>query len=345
MNLKKSIGSLLALALTAAPLQAQHLSSASISKVATTAAQFLKIDVSARTLAMGGSFAAVSNDVGAIYTNPAGLARANGYQSMFTHTNWLAGTSYDFGAVSLNMTGLGSFGLMVSSFGSGDMAVRTVEQPDGTGELFDTQDLMAGVSYARNLTTNFAIGFTAKYIYQRVWHMKASTMAVDIGTLFTTPFWGVVLGSSIRNFGAKMRLDGRDIKFANDPDPFNSYNVAIVNSLYEMKYYELPLNFQVGLARKFEFGDMNALTLAVDAVTPNDNYEALNAGFEYGWNKTLFLRGGYKSLFRDDTEEGLTAGAGLNFRLQGTSFIQVDYAWGDFGRLENSQRFTLLLLF
>ncbi len=342
----KLIGTVLSLLLIISiPINAQRISSSSISKVGTTVAQFLKIDVSARSIGMGGSFVAVANDASAIYINPAGLARVSGYQAMFTHTEWIAGTKYDFGAVSLNLSDIGTIGLMVSSFSSGDMKVTTVQEPEGTSELFDVQDLLAGISYSRNLTDNFSIGFTGKFIYQRIWHSEASTMAIDIGTLFNTPFWGIVLGSSIRNFGAKMQLEGRDFKFSNDPDNRNTGNVKVVNAQYEMKEYSLPLYFQVGLAKTLEFGEQNKLTLAVDAVTPNDNYEAVNTGFEYAWNQSVFLRAGYKSLFQDDTEEGPTAGIGFNLRLEGTMKIQIDYAYADFGRLDNSQRFSVMLHF
>jgi len=340
--------------IAAIPLKAQRLSSESISKTGTTIAQFLKIDVSARSVAMGGSFVAVANDVGAIYINPAGLARVNGYQAMFTHTEWIAGTKYDFGAVSLNLNELGALGLMVSSFNSGDMQVTTIAEPDGTGEIFDAQDLLVGLSYSRNLTDNFSIGFSAKYVYQRIWRSTASAVAIDVGTLFDTPFWGIVLGGSIKNFGPKMQLDGRDIKFADDPDSRNSGNVSVVNAQYEMDEYPLPLFFQVGLSKTLNLFEKNRLTVPIDAVTPNDDYESVNTGFEYGWNEMLFLRAGYKSLIYDssddiflseDQEKGMTAGFGLNLRLQGTMKIQIDYAYADLGRLDNAQRFSLLLQF
>lgn len=326
-------------------LQGQRISSESISKTGTTVAQFLKIGVSARSIGMGGAFVSVANDVSAIYLNPAGLANVYGSEAMFTHTTWIANTNYDFGAVSLNIRGVGTLGMMVSSFNSGEMAVTTVEQPDGTGELFSTSDLALGIAFARNLTTNFAIGFTGKYIHQNIWHMKASSMALDVGVLFRTPFWGLNLGASIRNFGGKMQLDGRDSKFAYDPDSRNIGNVFVVNSEYEMQHYPLPLYFQVGISKNLIETESNRFTLAVDAVTPNDNYEAVNTGIEYGWKDLVFLRGGYKSLFQQDSEEGLTGGFGLNIRLVGTTMLKVDYAYADLGRLEEAQRFTLAIRF
>ena len=323
----------------------ERLSSTSISKIGTTIAQFLKIGVSARSIGMGDAFVAVANDVSAISINPAGLARMPGYEVLFTHTNWLADTKYDFGALSLNLYNVGTLAFMVSAFSSGDMLVRTIEQPDGTGERFSTQDFLIGVAYSRNLTNNFSIGITGKYISQRLWHMQASTIAVDVGLLYSTPFWGINLGASISNFGSNMSLEGRDTKFAQDPDPQNLGNVKIVNAEYEMLSYPLPLTFRVGLAKDLVSTENHIITVAIDALSPNDNYEALNAGMEYGWSETLFLRAGYKSLLRDDSEEGLTAGFGLNLRLFQTTWIKLDYAYADFGRLERTDRFSLSIQF
>ena len=45
--------------------------SQTVSKTGTTAAQFLKIGIGARALAMGGAYSAVSDDATALYWNPA----------------------------------------------------------------------------------------------------------------------------------------------------------------------------------------------------------------------------------------------------------------------------------
>ena len=38
------------------------------------------------------------------------------------------------------------------------------------------------------LTDRFSIGGSFKYIQQNIWHSTARTFAVDVGTLFETPF-------------------------------------------------------------------------------------------------------------------------------------------------------------
>jgi hypothetical protein len=264
---------------------------------------------------------------------------------MFTHTNWIAETNFDFGAFALNLGTFGTLGFMIQSFSSGEMPVTTVENPDGTGEFFDVQNLAGAVAYARNLTESFSVGLSVKYIHERVWHMSANGVAVDIGTLFQTPFWGLRLGASISNFGTTMKLSGRDTKFAHDPDPINDGNVSITNAEHEMIAYSLPLRFQVGLAKDVFATDYNRLTVAADALHPNDNFEYVNVGAEYGWKELIFLRAGYKSLFLADSEEGLTLGFGAHIRLAGTLMLKADYAYADFGRLENAQRFSLAVRF
>jgi hypothetical protein len=66
----------------------------------------------------------------------------------------------------------------------------------------------------------------------------------------------------------------------------------------------------------------------------------MSAGFELRYRNVLALRAGYQNLFKEDSEEGLAAGAGLRGRIPGVDY-RVDYAWADFGRLEGVHRLTI----
>ena len=68
-----------------------------ISKVGTTAAQFLKISSGGRGLAMGSANVAVCSDLTSSFWNPAGLAHLKGIQVYFENNGWLAGTDYNYG--------------------------------------------------------------------------------------------------------------------------------------------------------------------------------------------------------------------------------------------------------
>ena len=68
-----------------------------------------------------------------------------------------------------------------------------------------------------NLTDRFSVGFNGKYIQEKIANNHAKGWALDIGTLFETPY-GFRLGTSISNFGPIMRMTGDDLLVAVDID-------------------------------------------------------------------------------------------------------------------------------
>lgn len=314
-------------------------------KVGTTAAQFLKLGVGARAIALGGSFVAEANDLSALYWNPAGLANLYGGAVQVAHTQYLAGIDYSFAAFGTSLGNAGTIAASLILLDSDDMEVRTASEPEGTGERFKVQDFAIQLSYGRALTDRFKIGGSVKYIQERIWHSTASSVAFDVGTLFTTPYERLRLGASFSNFGPKMQMNGRDIIFSEDPAPDQQGNVEIVNSEYLMDRHPLPLLFRIGLAWDAVLTADHRVVVSTDAAHPNDNSEYLNVGAEYAFRDLLALRAGYRNLFEVDGEQGLTFGGGLNFRLDGSLRARFDYAYATFGRLEQTHWFTMGLTF
>ena len=337
---------LILLTLLVLPLTAGAQSSdRTISKTGTTAAQFLKLGIGARPIALGGTFVAQANDLSALYWNPAGLAQLQGASVQLAHTEYLADVNYSFAAFGTSLGRMGTLAASLIFLDSGSMEVRTTRDPEGTGEQFKVQDFAIQVSYGRALTDRFSIGGTVKYIQERIWHSTASTIAVDIGTLFTTPYERLRLGASFSNFGPKMQMSGRDIIFSEDPTPDQSGGVEIVNSEYLMDEHALPLLFRIGLSWDAVRSGDHLIVLSTDAAHPNDNYEYLNLGAEYDFRSLVALRAGYRNLFEADGEQGFTFGGGLNLRIDRSLRARFDYAYADFGRLENTHWFTVDLSF
>ncbi len=317
-----------------------------VSKVGTTAAPFLSIETGARAIGMGGAFVAVSNDITSLYWNPAGLARlSTAGEATFSHTDWILDVNHDYAAVGLSLGSFGALGLSFTALTMGEMEVRTLLYSEGTGEKFGASDIAIGASYARNLTDRFSIGFTAKYVNQSLWHMSASSFALDVGTMFTTQLNGMRIGMSITNFGNKMRLEGSDVQVPIDIDTqkYGNNNKIVANMKTDS--WSLPLLFRFGVAMDVIKTYHQRWTLAADAMHPNDNSEYLNLGTEYALNENVFLRAGYKNLFMTDNEEGLTVGMGLAYKFYGNVKLKIDYAYADFGVLENVQRLSFALEF
>jgi opacity protein-like surface antigen len=308
-------------------------------KTGTTAASFLKISVGARSIAMGGAYTGVSNDISAMYWNPAGLATMSSGEAMFHHVNWIADIGYDVASAAIMIDGFGTLGGSFSSMNVGDMEVTTTKDPEGTGELFTAGATSMGLSYARSLTDRFSIGFNVKYIREYIYNENASSFALDVGTLYVAPLGnGLRIGASMSNFGAKMKLEGRDVSV---PVWTGAANENLVTASYELDSYDLPLTFRVGLATEAIRDENSRLTLAVDAVHPNDNTEYVNSGLEYTWANLISVRGGWKSAFERDGEQGLTLGGGVEYSIQGSAAVLFDYAYQDFGRLKEVHYFSV----
>ncbi|MBN1154479.1 PorV/PorQ family protein [candidate division KSB1 bacterium] len=333
--------SILLVFITVATVQAQFVSD--VTKVAITAAPFLEIGVGARAMGMGGAYVANADESSALYWNPGGIARIANPEGIFVHMNWIADISFDYIGFVLPAGRIGSFGLSITSLSMDDMMVRTEDRPQGTGEYFKSGSMALGLTYALNLTDRFSIGFSGKYIREEIWNESAQGMAIDIGTLFTTGFHGMRIGASLTNFGTDLRMSGEDLVRYHDIDGQKLGNNDEIYAELKTDSWPMPLNFQVGIAMELIENDIHRITFALDAIQPTDNKESLNLGIEYGLRKWLFLRAGYRSLFLEDNEEGLTAGAGANLGFFYNLPFRFDYAYADFGRLESIHCFTIAL--
>ncbi len=305
------------------------------SKVGTTAVPFLGISPGPRAFAMGSDLVAMAEDPLTLYYNPGGMGRTEHSRFLASHTQWLLGTGYSWMGALLRLNYANVLGISITYLNYGEEEVTTVLDQEGTGERWGASDLAVGLSYCRNLTDRFSIGGTAKYIQQRIWNETGSAFALDIGLLFITPLQDIRLGMSISNFGTDVRMDGRDLIKKIDLDPESQgHNEAIVAKL-KTDTWPLPLFFRVGIAKELWESKFSRLTLAIDALRPSDNTETLQLGTEMAFYEKIFLRAGYKSLFRKDSEEGLTYGFGLRIPIRGTHGWNVDYTIADYGRLEN----------
>ncbi|MDP4175282.1 MAG: PorV/PorQ family protein [Bacteroidota bacterium] len=316
-----------------------------VSKTGTTAATFLEIPVGASAVGMGAAFVSVANDASALYWNVAGTATTAQSQLYAQHSTWIASTRFDFAGLIIPLSGIGVLGISFTSLSMPDMLVRSEELPEGTGEYFSAGDMAVGISYARSLTDRFAIGFTAKYIQQTIWHEKATGFAVDASTFFRTDlFNGMVIGAAISNFGTSMQMSGRDTRTFGRIDPTKQGSNERIPFNIEMDSWDLPLYIQIGISTNVVKSEDFKWLVAIDALHPNDNDESVNVGTELSYNNFIFLRAGFTSLFlsKDQREGGLSLGVGVaSGNLLGQTGIQFDYAYRNFGRLENIHVFSV----
>lgn len=316
-----------------------------ISKRGTTAGAFLSIPQGTRATGMGQAFSAVGSDLSGIYWNPASLATLPGINFSFDHTNWFANLKFNFAAASVQIPSFGTLGLSVIASDIDEMSVTTLDEPDGTGEVFSVSYLSVSFAYALQLTDRFSIGFNPKFIQETFWKTSATGIAVDMGVQYITPFDDIVLAMSINNFGSKMQLLGNSTLVLYDQDKLSTGNNDKIPSNLSTDSWSLPLTFRIGMAYNAIKTDDYKVLVAMDALHPSDDYESVNLGTEIVFRDLVALRAGYKSLFMPDAEEGLTLGIGVMQQFLENSNVRVDYSFAKFGRLKDVQKFSISLAF
>lgn len=301
-------------------------------KVGTMGAQFLKIDLDARSVAMGSASMAFTSDAGAIFRNPAGLVNIAHSSFVANYAPWFADIKLYGAAFARNFGQYGVFGIHFIYLNSGDMEETTVDQQQGTGNTFRSYDLALGLSYARRLTDKFAIGGNVRWIHEDLYVSKTSVFGVDMGFLYDTGYQTIRMGMTIRNFGSKFSL----------PDTYQDYdNGTPLSQPSDYLPYDMPVEFAFGVAVDPIKTDQHRISVALDAIHPSDNYERVQVGGEYSFMESAFLRAGY--IFRHDTA-GLNAGAGISVPMSDYR-LGIDYAFSNYTILDNVHRFTLRFQF
>lgn len=308
-------------------------------KTGTTVGQFLLIEPSARVSAMGNAGVTLHNEITAAFYNPGALGHLAKSDVQFTHSSWLADIDYNHLAAGVRLGSASTFFLAITSLNSGEIDVRTVDFPLGTGERYTVENLAFGLGYARRITDRFSAGMQVNYIREEIWHSSMSAVGFNFGVLYELPF-RAYLGASLVNFGTRGAYDGRDLIIRYDQDPDRFGDNSNLPAALETEDFALPILFRVGLGVPVEIGGHSSATFVVNAYQPSDNTQSVSFGGEWTFMEILSLRAGYQHLFQQDAETGLTLGGGLMYDVSRFGF-RFDYGWNSYGRIGDVQRFSV----
>ncbi len=276
---------------------------------------FLRLGMGTREAAMGGSGVASAQGAAAAYWNPSRAALgAPGTSVMVQQQSWLG--TFDYTTASLVHAGaFGAFGISYAGFYSEEIerySSDNVGVPEGT---FSPYDLAFGMSYARAVSNQFAVGAQAKVVYEKIDIYSGTVVLVDLyGTWRVERLPGLDLGVSLTNLGGQMTIN---------EEPFDP-----------------PQTFTVGMAYTPVQGSLaDRFTLAADVGFFNDGNEKAHLGGEFKVVPELALRLGYRVNYEN---QGLTAGLGLRWREVG-----LGYAYEDMSddALDAGHRFSLEFFF
>ena len=332
-----ALGALLALALASTPVSAQ-------TKTGTTFGVFTLIEPDARLAAMGNAGTAAGEGLAGVFYNPGAVAGLEQHSFEFVHADWFAGIRYDWIGYAQPVGRIGTLYGTFTSLNSGDMPVRTVSQPLGTGEQFQVTDLAVSLGWAYRFSLRFAAAGQVNYLQETIFHTSAQAFTFTAGTLYKVSAEGLRIGATLSNFGTSATYSGNDLAITYDNVPEQNGDNPILPGSRGTDPYSVPVTFRVGVAYPFALSDEMRLMVAADALHPSDNTESMGLGAELLMRNSFGVRAGWQGLFLQDSEVGLTAGAGFRSSYDDLKY-HVDYGWADQGRLEDTHRFSFGILF
>ena len=313
--------------------------------------EFLNIGVDAAALGMSKTVVATTNNVNAIYWNPAGLVDIEDYQGSLMHASYFAGiANYNHAAFAMPIDAKSALGISIIRFGVDDI-LNTTELIDSQGNidfnrisLFSSADYAFNFAYARNLLfkdVNF--GVNAKIVRRIIGDFASSWgFGFDAGIQFERNNW-------------KFGIMARDItttfnSWAINEEEFNKIKDAIPDQNQELpESTEITKpKIQLGIAKEFRIGRFFNLQTEVDL---NIRFEQTNdifssnvgsidpaIGFQLDYDKLVYLRLGvgnfqYITEFNNSKSLSLQPNFGVGFTYQG---IQIDYALTNIGSVGNA---------
>lgn len=270
-------------------------------------ASFLKIDSLPRAASLGGAFSSISDDLSALYYNPAGLGQLSLPEGVAAGAEWIDKTR--FGIIGYCSPISESSGLGVSVF-----YLKTGKIPLYKDDKYDTQqegeftgnDLAIRFGYGIKFTKSNYFGITGGFLSQRIEEEKSSSFFFDVGQIYRPYFLdNVTFSIVLQNIGSK-------IKFIREED-------------------ELPLTLRIGTSYK----PVDNAFIACDIIKPKDNTWQIKGGIEWELNNILTLRGGYNSQIFKDLGIGVSLGFGLNIQT-----FKLDYAYVPYNDLGETHRLS-----
>jgi len=290
--------------------------------------QVLRLEPSARTAALSGSFAAVADgDVSVLFYNPAVPGPATSRRAAASYLNHLADLNAGSVAYSHTIGGWGTTlhgGVRFADWG-------TFEGRDRNGN--PTEDFGAGetvftIGGARPLGPQMRYGANLHVMHAHVEQARAVALAADLGGVYHVPERQLTLGATVRHLGGM--IDG----FGPTREP-------------------LPIDLQLGLSKQLAHLPLLLTLTGYDLANVSTGIRGgrtidhilghLTAGAELQPGDVLRLRVGYNH--RRSKELALTerfdlAGFGFGFGVT-ASALTVDYAYNSWSTLGGLHRFSL----
>jgi len=274
--------------------------------------EFLRMDLSPRAAALGGSFTANQDDPDVIFYNPAGMKQLNGIPVSFSFTKHLMDINFASFSISKEIENIGRFGAAFRYANYGTFT-KADEYANKTGE-YSVNEVALIVGYSDVFDRNFFYGANVKFIHSAISEYSSSAIGFDLGLQYLFPEENLSIGLSALNLGTQL-------------------------SSYIDTKEDLPLDITLGVSYKLRhlplrgFLDFHRLNEKSDGFA--ERFKYFTAGVEFNLSKVLTLRLGYENQKRKELKiddfsglAGFNIGVGVNIK----SYL-FNYAYSSLGQI------------
>jgi hypothetical protein len=227
------------------------------------AAQFLLVSPGSRANGMAGAFTAISNDIGALHYNPAGISKLKFGAVEYNYSNFDDGLSYHFrgAAYPVSEVGVIAIGSKLLSYGTW----QSMNEFGNPVKSPKTHDWSLSFCYSTTISKNFSCGLTFRYldldisIYRQVGGRgigECSGFSFDLGFIYQNLFSNICHSTNYN----KNRYENISniVKNAKHRIPPGfSIGLCIQNMGPKIEYVDaqqrdnLPQNLRLGIAWNF----------------------------------------------------------------------------------------------
>jgi hypothetical protein len=253
----------------------------------------LKVPISARASALGEGTVSDAGQFSSWSLNPANLFSREAGSLTLTHVQWIQEVQSEFIGTQFPLIH-GTVGLAIATTAVPGIEIR--EKPGPAIGTFNARFVSLEAGYATDLLENFAVGITAKYLYEKLYTDDAVGGGVDLGALYQSPVPGLQVAASITNMGSLQEFRGE----RSDLPTFARLGAS----------YRLDIN-----EYHFRIGAASASSLHIPENHIGLSLETLYADF-------LAVRLGYQTGY---DSRGVSMGLGIRYE-----FLNFDYAFVPF---------------
>ena len=307
----------------------------------------LSFPIGARYNALGEAGSALAQDAAATWFNPGGLAfmgdRRETTDVQLMYSKLAAGLADD---INLSWAGYatavgnnGALGVTFTYLNMGEQLA--VDEDNNVIGTFRSYEFVIQGNYALKISQNVGLGFGVKYFRDKLADDNVlqdgsggsgDSFGVDLGVLWKVPAARLNLAAAVANIGPDIKHVDADQA---DPMP-RKFTVGLAYGLFSSEYmgllllgdYQLPLYKWDNDKEDYVYGF-------------ETSQEEWGVGAEWNYDRSLFLRFGYKSASYGDIEDW-TFGFGVDLKKWVGQAIIFDFAQVPQAEgLDRVSRFTL----